>query len=413
METSRLVGAGRQLLRAVWLVLVGGGKPDPRRRSRTRVVVVVAMAAWTVFIGTQAVPILAQGSLFCYVVAFLAAATVLLTLWRPLWAWRLLAVLLVVTPDMYPGLLRFWGWPWAPAVVMAAVIVLYAVASRHSQAVEAAVGTLTAVLVAVQLSDWRDAFLGVGLMIIPLVLGSSIRERRLAEKERSEQQRLRLAEEARGAVLDERARIARELHDIVAHHMSVLALRADSARYRYPGLSPELIEEFAAQQATAREGMTEMRRLLGVLRTESPETMPQPGAEQLAELTERMREAGSTVKLALHGDYDALPAGVALSAYRIIQEALSNAARHAPGGRISIEVDIGEGLARITVRNTAGGNPPHRDSERPGHGLLGMRERAMMLGGTFRAGPEDGGFVVRATLPLGDPVAGTSEVGTS
>jgi signal transduction histidine kinase len=234
-----------------------------------------------------------------------------------------------------------------------------------------------------------------------LLAGNAVRQRRVAEQESAEQQRRRAAEETRTAVLEERARIARELHDVVAHHMSVLALRADSARYRFPGLPDDLRAEFAELTGTAREGMTEMRRLLGVLRTDSTAgpMAPQPGVARVAELADRVRALGTACAVRVHGDFDALPAGVALSAYRIVQEALSNAVRHSPGAAIDLEVRVGAGSVHAAVRNAPGGRG--RPAATTGHGLLGMRERAAMLGGTLVAGPTaDGGFEVTADLPL-------------
>jgi signal transduction histidine kinase len=229
----------------------------------------------------------------------------------------------------------------------------------------------------------------------------------------------------RNAVLEERARIARELHDVVAHHMSMIAVQAETAPYRLaakPGATdlPEPVsEEFAALSQAAREALTDMRRLLGVLRTSTPDNSkkrdsataapeievtavlaPQPRLDDIPELVATARRAGAPVTLEMPDSSDSLPASVGLTAYRIVQESLSNAARHAPGARISVTVEQAPPYVRITVQNdpSATSQPPANGT---GHGLAGMRERVALLGGELRAGPEpDGGFAVRADLPM-------------
>jgi signal transduction histidine kinase len=238
----------------------------------------------------------------------------------------------------------------------------------------------------------------------------------------------------RNAVLEERARIARELHDVVAHHMSMIAVQAETAPYRLaakPGAAslPEPVtEEFAALGQAAREALIEMRRLLGVLRTPdnskkrdsasilreteaTPETeaqvaaalAPQPRLDDVPELVATARRAGALATLQMPDNSKRLPASVGLTAYRIVQESLSNAARHAPGARISVTVEEAPPYVRITVANEppATSQPPANGTGQPGHGLAGMRERVALLGGQLRAGPEpDGGFAVRAVLPM-------------
>jgi len=227
----------------------------------------------------------------------------------------------------------------------------------------------------------------------------------------------------RNAVLEERARIARELHDVVAHHMSMIAVQAETAPYRLaakPGASDlpgPVSEEFAAISQAAREALTDMRRLLGVLRApdnskkrdsapEPPgtaELAPQPRLDDLPELIATARRAGALVILEMPDNGEKLPPSVGLTAYRIVQESLSNATRHAPGARISVTVEEAPPHVRISVTNEppATSQPPANGTTRPGHGLSGMRERVALLGGQLQAGPEpDGGFAVRADLPM-------------
>ncbi|MBM7814692.1 signal transduction histidine kinase [Saccharothrix algeriensis] len=376
--------------------------------QRVRLAVIAGMAAWVVFLNVVP-PKMTPGATVpaTWLLTAVTVLPVLLCLTRPLWAWRVAAVLIAGMPLVHEGLADLWGWPWTAGLFLSTATVLYVVAENHCQAVLVWVFLFTVACAWAHLEDWRDLFLLGAITAGLLLLGSTRRLRRIAEADREEQQRRRVVEEVRAATLEERALIARELHDVVAHHMSVLALRADSARYRFPHLSEELREEFAAMQDTARAGMTEMRRLLGVLRNADgrAETAPQPGVGQIAELVERLRHAG--VAVSLHVDVGAVPDGVALSAYRIVQEALSNAVRHAAGAEVDVRLDADAESLRLIVANTAGtGAAPGVKTERARHGLLGMRERVAALGGAFRAGTsERGGFTVEVTLPL-DGVGG-------
>jgi signal transduction histidine kinase len=185
-------------------------------------------------------------------------------------------------------------------------------------------------------------------------------------------------------------------------------LRADSAPYRFPDLGEDVRAEFAALCATAREGLSEMRRLLGILRAddEAAAIAPQPTLREIKDLVDGLRAAGTDISLSLYVVADELPTGLGLSAYRIAQEALSNAIRHAPGSAVRVEVWTTDSALHIDIRNTAGIEPsaaPRGDELRARHGLLGMRERVHMLGGRLTTGPgEDGGFGVLAVLPLND-----------
>ena len=186
--------------------------------------------------------------------------------------------------------------------------------------------------------------------------------------------------------------------------MSVIAVRAETAPFRIPDLPDAVKDDMAETSAIAREALTEMRRLLGVLRgaEAGTERAPQPGMDRLEGLIAAVGGAGLAVDLRVDGGRRLLPAGVELSAYRILQEALSNTLRHAPGARATVEVGYEPGRLRLRVQN----GPPPAGGERPppgppGQGIVGMRERAAMLGGTLTAGPApDGGYLVEATLPV-------------
>jgi signal transduction histidine kinase len=216
----------------------------------------------------------------------------------------------------------------------------------------------------------------------------------------------------------ERARIARELHDVVAHHISVIAVQAETARLTTPGLNSAGAQRFAAIGDTARAGLTEMRRLLGVLREDAqaavggpdvagPEAVlppvadrrPQPGLPQLGDLVDEARDAsGSAARLIVSGPVTRLDPGVELAAYRIVQEALTNARRHAPGAAVDVELHYADDVLRLRVRDNGPGPP--REAAPAGHGLLGMRERAAAAGGSLRTSAgSGGGFCVEAELP--------------
>ncbi|XRQ15484.1 sensor histidine kinase [Actinomadura welshii] len=204
----------------------------------------------------------------------------------------------------------------------------------------------------------------------------------------------------------ERARIARELHDVVAHHISMISVQAETARLAVPGMPAEGAERLLAIGGTARTALTEMRRLLGVLREDAgaePTRLPQPGLGQLLDLVDETRDAGAAgVRLILRGDAAVLDPGLELAAYRIVQEALTNARRHAPGAAVDVEIEYTPGVLRVSVRDNGPGPAPGAPHG-GGHGVLGMRERAAAVGGELRAGPGPvGGFLVEATLPAAE-----------
>jgi signal transduction histidine kinase len=206
----------------------------------------------------------------------------------------------------------------------------------------------------------------------------------------------------------ERARIARELHDVVAHHISMVAVQAETARLTTPGMPAAGAQRLLAIGDTARAALTEMRRLLGVLREDAraaipgppgADRQPQPGLRQLTELLDEARDASGTgTRLILRGSPATLDPGVELAAYRIVQEALTNARRHAPGAAVDVELDYADDALRLRIRDNGPGPPPTPPAG--GHGLLGMRERAAAVGGQLSIGPAaGGGFFVVASLP--------------
>jgi signal transduction histidine kinase len=207
----------------------------------------------------------------------------------------------------------------------------------------------------------------------------------------------------------ERARIARELHDVVAHHISMIAVQAETARLTTPGLSAAGAQRLSAIGDTARAGLTEMRRLLGVLREDTggaAERQPQPGLAQLNDLLDDARDAtGAGTRLILHGLPATLDPGVELAAYRIVQEALTNARRHAAGAAVDVELHFCDDALHLRIRDNGPGPPT---AAAAGNGLLGMRERAAAVGGQLHTGPGPGGggFVVDALLPTKAEISG-------
>jgi signal transduction histidine kinase len=201
----------------------------------------------------------------------------------------------------------------------------------------------------------------------------------------------------------ERARIARELHDVVAHHISMVAVQAETARLTTPGMPAAGALRLSAIGDTARSALTEMRRLLGVLREDAQmgaaERRPQPGLEQLNDLLDESRDAAGTgTRLILHGSPVTLDPGVELAAYRIAQEALTNARRHAPGAAVDVELHFTPDTLQLRIRDNGPGPPA--DTRVVGHGLTGMRERAAAVGGSLSTrAAAGGGFVVEAELP--------------
>ncbi|WP_280356409.1 sensor histidine kinase [Nocardia otitidiscaviarum] len=232
------------------------------------------------------------------------------------------------------------------------------------------------------------------LAALILVAGAALRALAAARRGlRDEREAVRRQAE-RTALLEERTRIARELHDVVAHHMSVIAIQAEAAQFRESAAAPQT---FAAIRDSAVTALGEMRRILELLRSGDTGAAPQPTVTDLPRLVDSVRGTGTRVELDTDGDLTAVPAGVGLSAYRIVQEALSNAVRHAPGASVRVRVHCETDRMRIDVDNPL---PAGSVGGRAGQGLTGMRERVAAYGGTLMAAPADGRFRVRAELPI-------------
>ncbi|MEU7137740.1 sensor histidine kinase [Streptomyces sp. NPDC046261] len=369
------------------------------------------------------------------VLAVAQHAPLLLAVRRPLLAWAVVFVADVVGAALLlaADIPADRPWPWPPMETIGLLLLMLALALRERRLTLAAVWLVTALASLVFRSLAPEQAVGtwvplVAIGAVLLVVGGALRERGDARRALAEQETISEAERAQRTLLEERARIARELHDVVAHHMSVITVQADSAPYRIAGLPDDAREEFGAIAATARESLTEMRRLLGVLRSEgSPgpdgsERAPQPGVKRLPQLIEATVRTGLPVELTMPV-LPALPQAVDLSAYRIVQEALANVVRHAPGAatRVSVSLDrtgtAGTSLMVLVVNSApAASDAPQRPLETSGtgHGLVGMRERVRLVSGTLDTGPlPDGGFRVAARLPLSDTTHAEQEPPTA
>ena len=390
--------------------------PWPARPTRRRLVVSVIWAGLAAGLTAIAIAELIVGRHTSSVVGTLIGMAqclpLLLALRRPLMAWRIMVL------GQLAGVIASYEhapiWPWPVGGCLALVVVLFQVAASYPRRTLVGVGVLTALLMllpAVPLGStppWLALIL-CGVVALVLVLGDAILGRHTAELQLAEQAELRRRDLARQAVLEERGRIARELHDVVAHHMSMIAIQAEAAPLKIPDLPPAAQETLAAIRSAAREALTETRRVVGLLRNgdELPERVPQPGLARLEELIDTARQCGLTIELTVIGVPRPLAGGVDLSAYRIVQEALSNASQYAPGAHVGVAVRYGRQQLRISVSDN-GSTPPATALASGGHGLVGMRERVAMLGGTLTAGVRDGGFAVVADLPYGDAHAGAS-----
>ncbi|MEV7680346.1 histidine kinase [Streptomyces sp. NPDC088341] len=350
--------------------------------------------------------------------AVVQTAPLLLAVVRPLRAWYMVfaadvaGALVLLAVDFEERLV----WPFPPMEIVGYVGLCLALGLREPRRTLLLVWLATAgagvgLEFAAPHGTRGNGTLLTILGAVALVLAAALRERHEAQRGLAEQKTISEAERGRRTLLEERARIARELHDVVAHHMSVITVQADTAAYRLDRLPPDVREEFTSIAATARRSLGEMRRLLGVLRNEEAhgELAPQPGLAQIGQMVEATARAGLPVEFTPCATD--VPEAEALAAYRIVQEALANVVRHAPGAptRVSVSESGSESGARLTVLVVNGPppEPPAAPLEAPleaggtGHGLVGMRERVRLLGGTLDAGPlPDGGFRVAARLLL-------------
>ncbi|MGW6494875.1 sensor histidine kinase [Nonomuraea angiospora] len=323
--------------------------------------------------------------------------------------WPLAAMCAELVPETLLGVLGY----GSGISGLAGLMLLYSVASYRGLAMALAgllISLVTYVLGAlagpVRATSWSEHVVVAVVLVAVWGAGRSLRLRRayLDElKDRAARLERARAADTRAARAEERSRIARELHDVVAHHVSVMTVQAAAAR-RVLASDPDLAREaLSAIEHTGRMAMTEMRNIVGVLRTDArAELGPQPGVQDLPALVEQMREAGLPARLIVEGEPRPLPAGIDLAAYRLAQEGLTNSLRHAGAGAKAV-VTVRHDPRELDVRVEDDGLGAAGVSGRSGHGLVGIRERVALYGGILNIGPlPGGGFEVRARFPLKD-----------
>jgi signal transduction histidine kinase len=230
------------------------------------------------------------------------------------------------------------------------------------------------------------------MVFLRLIVGGRERQLRMAQRERD------LA--AREAVVEERARIARELHDAIAHHVSMIVVQAGAERRVLDPAHESTREVLTTIERIGRSALTEMRRLVGMLRTDQPDALlPQPSITDVPTLVAQLREAGMPVELRIDGEPRELPVGIDLSAYRVVQEGLTNALKHAEGQQVAVHISYGPSSLALEITDHGGGRAP-TSVPGSGQGLVGIQERVALYGGELEAGQStDGGFRLRVLLP--------------
>ncbi len=409
----------RQAWRGLIQVLAGPDAPPAwwhppwRRRAymalsvTTLALCLVNLASMHAQLGVPATPLSSPLGMARMLLAVAVVAVPLLLAARyPLLGWRIGWFALLLAP-LVPG--KWWGgWPWSPAQVLVLLVVYCVAGVRYRRPVLWWMWALSLIpwglWLVRDLPNLNGPISATILFTAGTIAVDSIGSRWGAARALAAQTERTELERARRAVLEERTRIARELHDVVAHHMSLIAVQAETAPYRLSDLPESARAEFGSLSGVAREALAEMRRLLGVLRYDQPAGLaPQPQLSDLPALVDAARRAGVAVELAVPPAMSDVPSSVALCAYRIVQESLSNASQHAPGAAVSVSVGHDAGAVQLRVANGPGGPAgPSPGEPGAGHGLTGMRERVALLGGSLSAGPSaGGGFVVSAVLPFG------------
>jgi len=299
-------------------------------------------------------------------------------------------------------------WPWAVTAVFGYSAVLTIAGARGLSREHLVRWWIAAQLLSLiayvpgfdfSYTNWASGVVMAVVSAAAAVVGDLLRSRAEARQRLAEQEVISETERGERARLQERARIARELHDVVAHHLSVVVVRADSAPHRLADVPEELQKEFAEIGEAARASLTEMRRVLRLLRSEERQDLePQPGLDQLRDLVETAKQAGAVVEFVAE-PLDGIDPAVQLTVYRVVQEALSNAVRHAPRSAILVEVRRADAHLQVKVRNSPSATPVATTGG--GHGLMGMRERVELVDGAVSAGPTpDGGFLVYVAIPV-------------
>jgi signal transduction histidine kinase len=365
-------------------------RPDPLNLDRMLAALLAVGAELEVWLGSGA----AHERLVAAVVAPALAGTVAFRRLYPTFAGVAAAVLVSVE-------LGFWGDPQVISNAVAYFCALYAL-TVWTPPRRFALGLVLvlAVDLATNAEPNGDLHNNVPITVVTLVVMLVVR-RVVGDRER----RVQVAERerdvaAREAVVEERARIARELHDVIAHHVSMMVVQAGAERQVLGDANAQTREVLETVEQSGRSALTEMRRLLGMLRDDAHQPLtPQPGLGDVPMLVEQLRETGLPVALRIDGEPRELPMGIELSAYRIIQEALTNALKHAGDARATVHIRYGADSLELEIADDGGGHPALAAGG--GHGLVGMRERVALYGGRFDASHNpSGGVAVRVIIPI-------------
>ena len=338
-------------------------------------------------------------------VAALATFPFLLIRSNPALAWAVSAISALVIPRVF-ALQGGYDYPWQVVHILVMLALLAAVSMRAAIPVVGVAWISTVLLFLADTPGTNGRGWAVGLTAI-VVFGLLIRWLVLSRRQLAQQEELSELERTRRTVLEEKARIARDLHDVVAHHMSMVVVQAQSAPYRIADMSDETRAEFESIGAAGRAALNEVRGLLGVLRSDGQltEHAPQPGVQQISELLEGSRRAGIPVSWHVDGDPTLVSESVGLVMYRILQESLANTARHAAGAAVEVKIAYESPIASVSIVN----GPPRRSlvsaltrhESTGGNGIIGMRERAQAVGGVLTTHLHDnGGFDVHAEFPV-------------
>lgn len=331
-------------------------------------------------------------------------------------AWRRRAPIAVLGIGLLSGIAFGQQWPTVEPIyqIIALLVVCYSVGAYASLA--AGLASVVVVVALYVTGAILDEFRNPGQhgpadvgMLAFLVTGAwlvgRLVERRAGQAakmtERAERLERDREQQEAAALARERARIARELHDVIAHSVSVMVIQAGAAEQLLTSNPPQARESLQSVQELGRSTVDELRRMLGILREDRHEVQlqPQPGMAGLPGLIRQLREAGLPVELRVEGDEVALPPGIDLSAFRIVQEALTNTLKHAQPARACVVVRYSTGVLNLEIVDD--GAPRTHGGDRHGHGLVGMRERTALYGGVFVAGPRPGGgYAVHARIPV-------------
>lgn len=388
-----------------------------RRRVPTRLggfraidVLIVAITATLYSIAWPTLPVTHQVSgPLLPIVGALAAFPFALIRVNPALGWAVSALFALVIPvafDRVPG----YDYPWQVVHILVLLALLFAVAVRSPISVLLVAWPASMLVFFAYMPGADGVGWSVGLTAI-VVFGLLIRWLVLSRRQLAQQEEVSELERTRRTVLEEKAKIARDLHDVVAHHMSMVVVQAQSAQYRLDDVSDSAAQEFESIAATAREALNEIRGMLGVLRSDGAQWQdaPAPNALDLERTLHASRKAGMDVRWTVTGRIESISDTTGLALCRVLQESLSNAARHAPGAAVTVDITVGPSTVVMTVTNTASPSTSVRrtaGADTGGHGITGMRDRARAAHGTLHATYlPDGGFEVAVHVPNGMPIS--------